>query len=565
MEAEMKLAESYWAADNSEKMLDLTLGDLLRQVASEVPDRTALVEGTPDPATRRRWTYREFLSAAEQVAQSLLGRFAPGEHVAVWAPNCAEWILLQHGASLAGLVLVTVNPAYLAEELEHVLKASKVRGIFFTDVYRSNNMKAILESVRPRLPELREAVSFSDWGRFIQEGKSDVELPLVSPSDMVQIQFTSGTTGLPKGACLHHRGIINASRFLALRAGFPDGGVWVNAMPLFHVGGCAVSEIGTLAQRGTFVLMTAFDAAAMLEIFESERGNITLVVPTMLIAMLDHPDRQRRDLSSLRAVMSGATAVPAALVRRATQTLGCKFTMLFGQTELNGVITQTHLDDTPEDQAETVGRPLPRMEVKIADPQTGDVLPLDTPGEICARGYQTMKGYFEMPAESSATLRDDGWLHTGDLGSMDQRGYVRITGRLKDMIIRGGENIYPREIEEILFEHPGVSMASVVGMPDQKWGEVVAAVIRAASPQDPPTVMELHAYCRSRLAAYKTPSVWFFINDFPMTASGKIRKHILRDDLLKSGIKGFVKDESNTNRSSSGQSVQDPGGIRHPE
>ncbi|WP_218510381.1 AMP-binding protein [Variovorax sp. dw_308] len=531
MNAVRESIPSYWPADPSQAVLDVTLGDLLRQVASEVPDRIALVEGGTMASERRRWTYRELLEGAECAARALLGRFAPGERVAVWAPNCAEWIFLQHGASLAGIVLVTVNPAFLSKELEHVLRTSGASGIFHVDTYRKNDMKAGVEAVRPRLPGLRHAISFSSWDRFLAEARPDVLLPRVSPGDTVQIQYTSGTTGFPKGACLHHRGIVNASRYVALRAEFPVGGVWVNAMPLFHVGGCAVTEIGALAQRGTFVLLPAFDAGEMLEILESERGNIALLVPTMILAMLEHPDCKGRDLSSLQTVLSGAAVVPAALVRRTMEAFGCAFSILFGQTEGNGVFTQTRLTDSPVQQAETVGTPLPCLEMKIGDPLSGEILPAGVPGEICVRGYQAMTGYWDMPEATALALRDEGWLHTGDMGMMDGQGYLRVTGRLKDMIIRGGENIYPREIEDVLVGHPAVGDATVVGVPDERWGEVVVAIIRPASPQSPPAEDELRGWCRGKLAAYKTPVVWHFVEAFPLTASGKIRKHVLREQL----------------------------------
>ncbi|VVE18291.1 AMP-binding protein [Pandoraea nosoerga] len=538
------LTNAYWGIDTSEAVLDCTVGDLLRRVASEVPDRLALVEGAGAFETRRRWTYRQLLNTALDVAQVLLTRFTSGERIAVWAPNCPEWILLQHGASFAGLVVVPVNPAFLADELTHVLGTSQVSGIFFPSQYRNSDMRAILASARTRLPHLRDEICLDDWEQFMATPYERVELPTISPCDMVQIQYTSGTTGFPKGACLHQRGIVNASRFSALRAGFPEGGVWVNAMPLFHVGGCAVSAIGAMSQRGTFVLMPGFDAAAMLEILESERGTATLVVPTMLVALLDHPDRAKRDVSSLKLILSGASAVPAALVRRTIAAFDCKFSILFGQTELNGVITQTGGDDSPEDQSETVGRPLPQMEVKIADPVTGEVLPLDVQGEICARGYQTMLGYFNAVDATGATLRDEGWLHTGDLGAMNDRGYVRVTGRLKDMIIRGGENIYPREIEEALFEHPAISNACIIGLPDDKWGEVVAAVVKLAGSverqADAETVDVLHAWCRERLAAYKTPAVWYFIDEWPLTASGKVRRHVLREQIVGGCYPAYV-------------------------
>jgi fatty-acyl-CoA synthase len=537
-----RLATSYWPADRSEPLLDTTVGDLLRAAAAEVPGRLALVEGSPDPAARRTWTYAELLAVAERTARALLARFAPGERIAVWAPNCPEWMLLQHGVSLAGMVLVTVNPALRARELRYVLAQSEAAGIFFADAYRGYDMADAVAGLRDGLPELREAIPLSEWDRFTAPGDFTpsnhraAALPPVQPGDPAQIQYTSGTTGFPKGAILHHRGVVNASRFVAIGSGVQDGGIWVNAMPMFHIGGGTLTELGTIARRGTYVLLPGFDPALVLELIEAYRGTIILAVPTMLLAMLDHPGLAARDLSSLRTVMSGAAVVPAGLVRRATETFGCKFTIVFGQTELHGVISQTQLGDSAEDQSETIGRPLPQVEVKIADPVSGEVMPVGQVGEICARGYQTMLGYFGMPAETAAALDGDGWLRTGDLAAMDGRGYLTITGRLKDMIIRGGENIYPREVEDVLFAHPAVAQAAVVGLADEKWGERVAAVIMPADPANPPSPEALRDYCRECLAGFKAPAEWFFVAEYPLTASGKIQKFRLREDIAAGRI-----------------------------
>jgi fatty-acyl-CoA synthase len=525
------LVESHRPADTRAPVIDLTVADLLRDAAASVPDRIALVEMTPAAAARRSWTYAELLVTAQRIARALLSRFAPGERVAVWAPNCAEWVLLQQGLSMAGLVLVTVNPAYKEEELAYVLGQSRSAGIFFADEYRGVDMAATVQRIRGALPALREARCLSDLDAFTAAGDPSAELPLVTPDDPVQIQYTSGTTGFPKGAMLHHRGIVNASAFVAARSGFGDGGVWVNPMPMFHIGGGGLTEIGTMTRRGTYVLLPLFDAGLVLEAIEAYRGTIVLAVPTMLIAMLDHPDAAVRDTSSLNTVMSGATAVPASLVRRAKKAYNCRFTIVFGQTELHGVISQTQLEDSPDHQAETVGQPLPQVEVKVVSPETGAVVPLGEPGEICARGYQTMLGYFDLRDATAATIEDDGWLHMGDLGTMDADGYLRITGRLKDMIIRGGENIYPREIEERLFEHPDVSQVAVLGMADPTWGEQVVAVVCPADPDRPPTAAQLRAYCRERLARFKTPVGWCFVDDLPSTASGKVQKFVLRERL----------------------------------
>jgi len=536
----LSTGESLWTheEDEADRLWETTLGDLLRTAAAEHPGRVALVDAGPDPAQRRSWTYAELLAAAERVARALLVRFRPGERVAAWAPNCAEWVLLQQGASLAGLVLVTVNPASRQRELDYVLRQSRAAGIFFAPEYRGFDMAEAVRTARASAPELRETVSFTDWDRFLATSDAGLTLPAIAPGNPVQIQYTSGTTGFPKGALLHHRGIVNASRFVARGAGTTDGAVWINAMPMFHIGGGALTEIGTFAFRGTYVLMPAFDAGLLLELIETYRGTITLVVPTMLSALLSHPDREKRDTRSLHSIMSGASFVPAELVTRAKEAFGCQFSIVFGQTELHGVVSQTHLDDSAQDQSLTIGRPLPRVDVKITDPESGATVPVGTRGEICARGYQTMLEYFEQPAQTELTLSRDGWLRTGDLATMDSRGYLTITGRLKDMIIRGGENIYPRELEDVLSSHPGVAAVAVVGVPDDTWGEQVGAVIVPASSQPVPSPEELRGYCRERLATFKAPSFWYFVADLPTTATGKIQKYLLRDQIEHGELAG---------------------------
>lgn len=527
----MNLTQSFWPASKSSGVRDITLGELLRQSAATLPDRLALVDGDPDPARRREWTYSEFLADVERVARALLAHFTPGERIAVWAPNSADWVIMQQAIAMAGMVVVGINPAYRAHELEYILRQSRASGLFFRESYRGVELARVLEEVAGNLPDLRTVVPTGEWPQFLAAADETAQLPAVAPTDPVQIQYTSGTTGFPKGAVLHHKGIVNEATFVFERAGRSGPVVCVNAMPMYHIGGGGVTELGTIAAGGTYVVLPGFDAALMLEMLETYRGTHSLMVPTMLIALLEHPDFGTRDLSSVYTVMSGASAVPQALVERVIDRLGCRFTILFGQSEMHGVISQTRITDDPVDQATTVGQPLPELEVKIVDTVTGDVVPIGEQGEICCRGYQNMLGYSDMPDETAATIDAEGWLHMGDLGTMDERGFLRITGRLKDMIIRGGLNIYPREIEEMLYRHPAVAEAAVIGVPDEKWGEQIGAVLRLEDPANPPDTAALKAWCRERIAAHKTPSLWYFAKDLPMTPSGKIQKFRVQDEI----------------------------------
>jgi len=532
----MALTVSYRPPDTTDEIRPTTIGGVLRDAAAAAPDRDALVAGMPNPKDRRRWTYAELLSDAEQTARALLGRFDPGEHVAVWAPNIAEWVILQYGAALAGVVLVTINPAYQRAELEYVLRQSRTVGLFTMREYRSNPMAPSVDAARAALPDLREVVWFSEWADFIAgDGQMNGTLPDVRPDDIAALLYTSGTTGFPKGALLGHRGVTNDARLVTSGFGMAVGDTQVSPMPLFHVGGCVLAVLGTASVAGTYVPVVAFDPALMLELIELERPTAIGAVPTMLLAMMEHPDFARRDLSSLRVVGSGGSTVPAELVRRIQHTLGVQFSIVFGQTECSAVATQTRLDDAPDDKAETIGQPLPNVEVKVIDTLNGETVPTGTRGELCIRGFCVMHGYYDMPDATDAAIDADGWLHTGDLGTMDDRGNLRIEGRLKDMIIRGGENIYPREIEAVLYEHPAVADVAVVGIPDDRWGEQVAAFVRLADDVHT-TPSDLSVYARKRLAAYKTPRTWVFVETFPLTGSGKVQKFVLREQFVNGDL-----------------------------
>lgn len=528
---------SYAKGPDSPPVRDITIGDALREAAAAHPDRLALIAGRPDPAERRTWTYAQLLEEAEALARALLARFKPGERVAIWAPNIPEWVITENGSALAGTILVTVNPSYQPDEVKYVLNQSRAAGILVMREFRGNPMAKHVERVRDECPELREVILFDDWDKLIAEGRaSDTPLPDVKPGDATMIQYTSGTTGFPKGALLHHRGLVTNGAHTAMGQGQRDGDTVVSIMPLFHTSGCVLAVLGSLAMRGTIVLPEMFDPGLTLELMETYRSCGIFGVPTMLIAMMEHPNFDKRDLSSLRIASSGGSTVPAALVKRFEDRLGVKFVILFGQTECSPVASMTHGDDSIEDKSTTLGAPMPNTEVKIIDVETGETLPCGQKGEYCTRGYHVMLEYFENPEATAKTIDKDGWLHTGDLCSMDERGYTKIEGRLKDMIIRGGENIYPREVEELLFRHDSVAEVAVVGLPDEKFGEIVGAFLRPA-PGQAINRDELHAYLRQHLSPQKTPTKWCIIDEFPLTGSGKIQKFVLRDQWVEGVFK----------------------------
>jgi fatty-acyl-CoA synthase len=522
------IANSGQGASAFGPVLETTVGGVLRAAAERAAGAIALVEGVADPSDRRRWSYADLLADSERVARALLGRFDPGDRVAVWAPNCPEWVLLEFGAALAGLTLVTVNPALRADEVAYVLGQSRAGGVVHAPAYRGADLAGTLEEVRAGLPGLREVISLAGWDSFTASASATQRLPEVGPDDAAQIQYTSGTTGFPKGALLSHRGITNNGRFCAQILQAEPGDVWVNPMPLFHTAGCVLLTLGPVQRLAAQVVVPGFEPGLVLSLIESEHSAMFAGVPTMLLALLSHPAFGGTDFSSVRCAFSGGSTVPPTVVRRVDSALGVPLTLSFAQTEASPCITQTRPDDSAEDRAHTLGRPHPHVEVKIADPLTGEAVPAGATGEILTRGYHVMKGYFDNPGATSEAIDADGWLHTGDLGSADERGYYRIEGRLKEMIIRGGENVYPREIEQALQAHPAVADVAVVGVPDDYWGEQAAAFIRRV-PGHAATQEELAAHCLARLAAHKVPRHWVFTDAFPLTASGKVQKFVLRE------------------------------------
>ncbi|TDC41297.1 long-chain fatty acid--CoA ligase [Actinomadura sp. KC345] len=530
------MTRSLYPADTSRPVLDLSVGDLLRQAAAEVPDRTALISIAPDrgPST---WSYAELLRDAGHAAAWLLERFEPGDHIAVWAPNIPEWIVLQYGTALAGMVLVTTNPALREQELEYALRQSRSVAVAYAESFRGTDMAALVADVLPNLPGIT-AIPFTTWFQDIRAvDPSGVSFPDVAPGLPTQIQFTSGTTGRPKAAVLRHRSMVTNSDYIRTRCGSPGGAVWVSAMPLFHTAGCGMAGLGNLVQRGTLVLAQIFDPALMLSAVTAYEADVLIGVPAMLKALLAHRDLGSFDYSSLQVIVSGGDAVPADLVETCEKTFGAGFSTVYGQTELSPIVTQTSPQDSAQDNRSTTGRPLWNVEVAILDAATGTVTPVGVEGEICARGYQTMIGYLDMPEETAATIDGDGWLHTGDLGSMDERGYVTVTGRLKDMIIRGGENIYPAEIEAVLLDHPAIINAVVVGVKDEEWGERVAAIVELDPDGAVPSEQELHDLVRASLAPHKTPKAWYVSSDLPRNAMGKLQKFRLQDRIAANALR----------------------------
>ncbi|WP_017624198.1 class I adenylate-forming enzyme family protein [Nocardiopsis chromatogenes] len=533
-----RLDESLWPADTGRPLVGLSVGELLRRAAADAPGTAALVSVAPDRADRT-WTYRELLDDAERAAAWLLGRFRPGEHVAVWAPNVPEWIVLQYGAALSGLVLVTANPALRGTELRYILNASHAVGAFYVDAFRGTDMASLIGAVLPEAPDVREAVSLTGWLEEVRGTGKRAGLPDVDLQGPTQIQFTSGTTGRPKAAVLRHGAMVTNAAYVRERCGVPEGSAFATALPLFHTAGCGLAGMGTVYDRGTLILGEVFDPASLLSAVQRHRAAILGAVPAMLHALLAHPGREEFDLGSLEVVMSGGDTVPPALVDAWAEAAGAAASAVYGQTELSPVVCQTRPTDTREDGLFTAGQPLPNVDVAVLDPATGAVRPIGVEGEICARGYQRMIGYLDMPEETARTIDADGWLHTGDLGRMDARGYVTVTGRLKDMIIRGGENIYPREIEEVLAAHPAITHAVVLGLQDPAWGERVAAVVRLEPDRAAPSAEELHDFLRERLAPYKTPAEWYVTDDLPVNAMGKVQKFRLRDRIAAGGLRSL--------------------------
>jgi fatty-acyl-CoA synthase len=533
----------------------LTVGALLDLVHERRPEDEALVY----PDRGLRYTYSEFREVVEGCARALMALgIGKGDHVAVWGQNVPEWVTLQFATGKVGAVLVTINPAYKSHELKYVLDQSDAAALFLTEGVRDANFLKILQEAVPglaeaddgklaieELPFLENVVLMGaqppaglpvmSFGKFLKRGEdvSGEEFrerqASLDAEDVINMQYTSGTTGFPKGVQLTHANIVKNAFYIGecMKLG-PEDRVCI-PVPFFHCFGCVLGTLNTVTHEATMVPVESFDAEAVLEAVDGERCTALLGVPTMFIAELDHPDFEQYDTSSLRTGIMAGSPCPMEVMKKVVDVMGAKeITIAYGQTESSPVITQTRTDDPLELRVSSVGRKLPDVEVRILGVETDEDCAPGEQGELLTRGYHVMRGYYKMDEKTGEVIDDEGWLHTGDLAIMDEDGYVRITGRAKDMIIRGGENIYPREIEEFLYTHPEISDVQVYGVPDEKYGEKVAAAVQLRQDAEL-TAEDVRDFCRENIARYKVPEYVDFVEEYPMTASGKIQKYKLRE------------------------------------
>ncbi|MDQ3862805.1 MAG: AMP-binding protein [Actinomycetota bacterium] len=532
----------------------LTIGGLLDLVAERRPEDDALVYVD----RRLRYSYAEFKEVVERCARALMALgLKKGDHVAVWGQNVPEWVTLQFATGKMGAVLVTINPAYKANELRYVLEQSDSAALFLTEGVKDANFVEILEEAAPDLvdadpgeleieglPYLKHVVLIGgeasspgiiSYEEFLERADEvsveelEERQASLDADEVINMQYTSGTTGFPKGVQLTHANIVKNAFYIGecMELG-PEDRVCI-PVPFFHCFGCVLGTLNTVTHEGTMVPVETFDPKAVLEAVYEERCTALLGVPTMFIAELEHPDYEEYDTSSLRTGIMAGSPCPEEVMKQVVNDMGAEeITIAYGQTESSPVITQTRTDDPIKIRVSTVGRKLPDVEVKIVDLDTGEEVGPGEQGDLCTRGYHVMKGYYKMPDKTEEVIDEDGWLHTGDLATMDEDGYVKIMGRADDMIIRGGENINPREIEEFHYTHPEISDVQVYGVPDEKYGERVAAAIikkRDASL----TEEDVKEFSRENIASYKVPEYVDFVEEFPMTASGKIQKFKLRE------------------------------------
>ena len=551
-------ARSYTSGTSEKPLLGLTIGDLFDQIAERYPDNEALVSCHQD----LRYSYRQLRDEVDRCARALIALgVRKGQRIGIWAPNCAEWAIVQFATSKLGAILVNINPSYRLNEVQYALRQSGCTWLVIAPAFKSSDYTGMIHELAPelarsrpgaleaaQLPDLRAVIRLGDdaspgmlrWNDLLDlaEAITADELTrrqrLQEFDDPINIQYTSGTTGYPKGATLSHHNILNNGYFVTELLRFTDQDRLLIPVPLYHCFGMVMGNLGCVTHGATMIYPSGgFDATAVLEAAQAERATALYGVPTMFIAALNHPDFARYDLSSLRTGIMAGSPCPVEVMKQAKTLMHMSdVAIAYGMTETSPVSTQTRIGAPLAKQVGTVGQVHPHVQIKIVDPQTGQVVPLGVQGELCTRGYSVMLGYWDNDEATRGAIDAARWMHTGDLATMDEEGYLNIVGRIKDMIIRGGENVYPREIEEFLYSHPKVQDVQVIGVPDLKFGEEIMAWVRLREGHGA-TADEIRDYCRGKIAHYKIPRYVKFVDDFPMTVTGKVQKFVMRETSVK--------------------------------
>lgn len=538
-------------------LLNKTVGEIVRDQASKYPNEEAYVY--PEHGIRK--TYKEFDAETDLLAKAFIGMgIEKGDNVAIWSSNKREWLLSQYATGKMGAVLVTVNTNYQAAELEYLLRQSDSTTLILDEGFKGTSYIDIIRTICPELVDSEDGMITSEklpyfkrvilmtereekgmytWSEFMAhaEGVSDEVLEerfaSLDPDDVINIQYTSGTTGFPKGVMLTHNNVVNNGKQIGDYMKLTNEDRVCIPVPFFHCFGCVLGTLAAVTHGSTMVVIEQFDPEEVLKAVQNEKCTGLLGVPTMFIAQLNHPNFKNYDTSSLRTGIMAGTTCPIEIMKQVIEDMGMsEITICYGQTESSPVITQTKTNDPIEKRVSTVGKPHPNVEVKVIDPATGEELPIGVPGELCTRGYHVMKGYYNNDEATREAIDHEGWLHTGDVAIMDEEGYIDITGRIRDMVIRGGENIYPREVEEFLYTLPGIADVQIVGVPDEKYGEELVAWIILKEGADL-TEASVREYCKGKISFHKIPRYIEFVNEFPMTASGKIMKFKLQEMSLK--------------------------------
>jgi fatty-acyl-CoA synthase len=561
---------SYTSATSDTPLLGLTIGDQFDQTVSRYPDTLALIARQQ----HIRLTYRELQAQVNQCAKGLLQLgITKGQRVGIWAPNRAEWCVTQFATAKVGAILVNLNPSYRTHEIEYTLKQSGCSALITAAEFKSSNYTAMLYELAPelrecepgnlksaKLPDLRTVIRLSEeqapgmfgWQEVMAMGSGVSDEALTSRQreqefdDPINIQYTSGTTGFPKGATLSHHNILNNGYFVARLQNFTHQDKLCIPVPLYHCFGMVMANLGCVTHGATMIYPSeGFEPLAVLQTVQEEQCTVLYGVPTMFIAELEHPEFSSFDLTSLRTGVMAGSPCPVEVMKKVNTLMHMPdVEICYGMTETSPVSTQTHSDSPLEKRVSTVGQIGPHLEIKIVNPATRQVVPVGTPGELCTRGYSVMLGYWNNPEATASAIDEARWMHTGDLATMDSEGYINIVGRIKDLVIRGGENVYPREVEEFLYTHPKISDVQVIGVPDPIYGEEIVAWVKL-KPGEQATTEEIRDYCKGQIAHYKVPRYVLFVDSFPMTVTGKIQKYLMRQQTIQDlGLEGAASIET---------------------